>query len=49
MIPFIGLIEEALRTFNNIYEDQPEAQRRAWAMFTYQTLFKPLIFPRLSD
>jgi hypothetical protein len=48
MIPFVGLFAEALRTFNNIYEDTPKAQRMAFFLGSWNVLWKPLLMPNLS-
>jgi hypothetical protein len=45
---FVGLIEETLRTFNNLYEDTPKAQRIAFFVATWNILWKPLLMPHLT-
>ena len=47
LTPAFELLKEILRTFNNLYEDQPPAQRRANALL-FWNLVKPMALARLT-
>ncbi len=47
-LAILELAKEVLRLINNIYEDQPAAQRRASSMWWWRVILKPLIMPALS-